>query len=160
MPAWAIIAIVGGALLVLGVIILVVVLRKPAQAPGQQRLCGGCRRIMMPDWQQCLFCGWKPEPPKAIVEFLCGPMAGQTILLDAPVTTIGSIGGNSIVLADPAVSRKHAGIRKAGEGYELADLGSTNGVYVNGQRTAKRILTPGDVIRVGTSEMIFRISAK
>ena len=43
-----------------------------------------------------------------------------------------------------------------GDGYELADLGSTNGVYVNGERVAKRKLQLGDVIRVGATEMIFK----
>ena len=61
-----------------------------------------------------------------------------------------------LVLADPAVSRKHAGIRKVESNYELADLGSTNGVYVNGEKVAKKKLALGDVIRVGTTEMVFK----
>jgi pSer/pThr/pTyr-binding forkhead associated (FHA) protein len=104
-----------------------------------------------------MFCGWKVRPAVGTVQFLSGPMAGHSMVLDPQVTTIGSIDGNTIVLPDPAVSRKHAGIRCAGDLYELADLGSTNGVYVNGQRTAKQVLRPGDVIRVGTSEMVFRV---
>jgi pSer/pThr/pTyr-binding forkhead associated (FHA) protein len=40
--------------------------------------------------------------------------------------------------------------------YELADLGSTNGIYVNGHRVPKKTLEEGDVIRVGNSELIFR----
>ena len=59
-------------------------------------------------------------------------------------------------LSDTGVSRKHVGIKKNDVGYELADLGSTNGVYVNGEKVARRKLEVGDVIRVGTTEMVFR----
>jgi hypothetical protein len=159
MPTWAIIAIIGGAFLVLGVVIVVVAARsKPAGPPAL--MCGGCGRTMMPNWPQCFFCGWKPAPPVGFVEFINGPLGGQRMTLEMDLVTIGSVPGNSIVLMDPAVSKKHAGIRRAPEGYELADLGSTNGVYVNGQRTAKRVLVPGDVIRVGQSEMVFRVGAR
>jgi hypothetical protein len=157
MPTWAIIAIAGGALLLVGIIVVALAFRRPEAPPRQ---CMQCGRPMAPDWPQCMFCGWRPLPPAALVEFLSGPMAGQQLVLEMDVTTIGSIGGNTIVLADPAVSRKHAGIRRTGPGYELADLGSTNGVYVNGQRTARHDLRPGDVIRVGTSEMIFRVTGR
>jgi pSer/pThr/pTyr-binding forkhead associated (FHA) protein len=112
---------------------------------------------MLPDWEKCLFCGWVPPVPAGLIEFILGPMVGQVVRLDGEVTTIGSVGGNTVVLADPAVSKKHVGIRRAQSGYELADLGSTNGVYVNGQRTAKKILAAGDIVRVGTSEMVFKV---
>ena len=72
------------------------------------------------------------------------------------MTTIGSAPGTSVQLEGQGVSRKHAGIRKADGGYELADLGSTNGVYVNGERVAKKQLRSADVIRVGTTEIVFR----
>jgi hypothetical protein len=123
-----------------------------------KRPCGSCARVMLAEWPKCLFCGWVPPPPSATLDFIGGPLSGQTVPLGSDVTTIGSIGGNTVVLADPAVSRKHIGIRRDPAGYELADLGSSNGVYVNGQRTAKRILTAGDIIRIGTTEMVFRIS--
>src|SRR2546423_6809576 len=96
-----------------------------------QKLCGGCRRAMLPAWTKCLFCGWAPV---ARLEFILGPMANQTLPLNDEVTTIGSVAGNTVVLADPAVSRKHAGIRKNEPSHELADLGSTHRVYVYGQK--------------------------
>jgi pSer/pThr/pTyr-binding forkhead associated (FHA) protein len=55
------------------------------------------------------------------------------------------------------VARKHLGIRRDQSGYELADLGSVNGVTVNGQRMARRSLVSGDIIRIGASEMVFRM---
>lgn len=66
--------------------------------------------------------------------------------------------GNTIVLADPGVSRKHAGIRRDEGAYELADFGSTNGVYVNGQRVPKKALAAGDVVRVGNTEAVFALN--
>ena len=83
-------------------------------------------------------------------------MANQAISLNEEVTRIGSVAGNSIVLADPAVSSKHAVIRKLESIYELADLGSTNGTYVNGHKVPKKNLEPGDIIRVGNTEAVFR----
>ena len=122
-------------------------------APKQQKICGGCRRVMLPVWTKCLFCGWAPM---ARLEFILGPMANQTLNLSEDVTTIGSVAGNTVVLADPAVSRKHAGIRKVNGNYELADLGSTNGVYVNGHKVPKKTLEAGDIIRVGNTEAVFK----
>src|SRR5262245_27022795 len=84
----------------------------------------------------------------ALLEFIYGPLEGQTFRIEQEITTIGSQVGNSIVLPDPAVSRKHIGIRRDAVGYEMADLGSTNGVYVNGHRLAKKVLAAGDIIRI------------
>ena len=142
--------IVGGALLLLVIIIVVVAKSKKQTA---HRVCGGCGRTMMPDWVKCMFCGWAPVPR---LEFICGPLAGQVISLTEEVTTLGSVAGNTIVLSDPAVSRKHMGIRRGPEGFDFADLGSTNGVYVNGHRMPKKMLAPGDILRVGNSEMVFK----
>ena len=142
--------IVVAALVVLGALVMVA---KKNAAPQQQKLCGGCRRVMLPVWTKCLFCGWSPT---ARLEFILGPMANQTLSLSEEVTTIGSVAGNTVVLADPAVSRKHAGIRKVNGSYELADLGSTNGVYVNGHKVPKKTLVPGDIIRVGNTEAVFK----
>jgi hypothetical protein len=142
--------IVGTALLVL---IVIGVAANKNSAPKVQKVCGGCRRVMLPVWTKCLFCGWAPV---ARLEFILGPMANQTLPLSDEVTTIGSVAGNTVVLADPAVSRKHAGIRKIEGNYELADLGSTNGVYVNGHKVPKKTLEPGDIIRVGNTEAVFK----
>ncbi len=98
-----------------------------------------------------------PGTVPALLEFIYGPLEGQTFRIEQEITTIGSQAGNSIVLPDPAVSRKHLGIRRDAMGYEMADLGSTNGVYVNGQRLAKKLLATGDIIRIGESEMVFQL---
>ena len=142
--------IVGGAVLLLIVILIVA---KQKTSPEGQKVCGGCKRVMLPVWVKCLFCGWAPG---ARLEFILGPMASQVLQLAEEVTTMGSVAGATVVLADPAVSRKHAAIRKVDGGYELADLGSTNGVYVNGHKVPKKTLDPGDIIRVGNTEAVFK----
>lgn len=143
----------GGVLLVLIIVILATRGKSQAAPGGPRRMCGGCRRAMLPDWEQCMFCGWVPV---SRLEFLSGPLAGQILPLTDEVTTVGSVAGNTIVLSDPAVSRKHLGIRRAGSRYEYADLGSTNGVYINGHRMAKKTLVSGDILRVGNTEMVFK----
>ncbi len=105
--------------------------------------------------------GSSPMVGAASLEFIRGPLVGRVLSLaqaqdqDGSVR-IGSDTANSIVLPDPSVSRRHAAIRASQQGYELADLGSTNGIYVNGAKVARHRLNPGDVIRLGGSELVFR----
>lgn len=134
---------------------------------GSKRHCGGCRRVMMPEWEKCLFCGWVPSPQAAApgpaaspsgpprIEFVCGALLGQVVHLAGDLTTVGSVEGNTVICQDQGVSRKHLAIRRVGSGYEVADLGSTNGVYVNGHREAKKLLAPGDIVRLGQTEIVF-----
>ncbi|MGI8827261.1 MAG: ATP-binding cassette domain-containing protein [Chloroflexota bacterium] len=69
--------------------------------------------------------------------------------------TIGRAESNDIVLANPQVSRVHAVIRKAGEGYEIIDLHSTNGTHVNGELIESRALKNGDQIWIGPHQIFF-----
>ena len=151
MSTGALVALIIGIAVLL--LLVIVGVAKATSTPKLQKICGGCRRAMLPVWTKCLFCGWAPV---ARLEFILGPMANQTLPLSEDVTTIGSVAGNTVVLADPAVSRKHAGIRKVDGEYELADFGSTNGVYVNGHKVPKKTLSAGDIIRVGNTEAVFK----
>ncbi len=81
---------------------------------------------------------------------------GDQVPLFRPETHIGKLASNDIMITDPYASRIHAVIRWAPQGYVLEDLRSTNGTYVNGQRiTAPTILQPGQVIRIGQTELTF-----
>jgi pSer/pThr/pTyr-binding forkhead associated (FHA) protein len=80
---------------------------------------------------------------------------GRDVTLERGVTVIGRSSGCDIVLDDPNVSRRHAEVRRLGEGYSLVDLGSTNGTEVNGQRVGETSLMNGDVIGVGTTRLTF-----
>jgi hypothetical protein len=58
-----------------------------------------------------------------------------------------------LVLDDPNVSRQHAAIERAGDAWFLADLGSTNGCYIGGQRVSRRQIVDGDVIEITTHQI-------
>ena len=63
--------------------------------------------------------------------------------------------GNDVVIASTEISRKHASIAPAANGYVLTDH-STNGVWVNGSRVAgEQLLGRGDVIKMGSEEFRF-----
>jgi hypothetical protein len=79
-----------------------------------------------------------------------------------PVGPGGAVIGRSrecdIVLADSNVSRRHAEIRPAGgDGWTITDLGSTNGVKVNGRQVSSAPLKPGDAVVVGTVDVRFEV---
>ena len=61
---------------------------------------------------------------------------------------------------DPNVSRKHAEVRPSGASWTVRDLGSTNGVKVNGRRIqGAQSLRDGDTITLGTSEIVFQLES-
>ncbi len=79
-----------------------------------------------------------------------GPTPGKTFPLEGDVITIGREAGNTIVINDAEVSRKHSQLTFQGGKYVLTDIGSTNGTFVNGQRiTGSHVLVPGEVISLG-----------
>jgi FHA domain len=66
------------------------------------------------------------------------------------VQTIGRSADCDLVVSDPTVSRRHAQLRPRPQGWELADLGSTNGTRLNGWRLGvAQALRPGDVVTFG-----------
>ena len=56
------------------------------------------------------------------------------------------------------VSRRHAEVRPAGEGFAVADLGSMNGTTVNGVAVREQALADGDEIGVGSTTIRFEAS--
>jgi hypothetical protein len=60
-----------------------------------------------------------------------------------------------IQLADANVSRRHAELRQEGASYWIVDLGSTNGIEVNGKRVKRAKLSDGDTFTLGSTEVLF-----
>ena len=72
--------------------------------------------------------------------------------LPAKAMRIGRVPDNDLVLSDLNVSRHHAELRKSATGsYEIVDLGSHNGTFVNGQRVTSQLLTDQDLVSIGSS---------
>jgi hypothetical protein len=60
-----------------------------------------------------------------------------------------------IQLADANVSRRHAELRQEGASYWIVDLGSTNGMEVNGKRVKRAKLSDGDTFTLGSTDVVF-----
>jgi hypothetical protein len=81
--------------------------------------------------------------------------AGRRMVLTGQGAVLGRSRECDIVLDDPNVSRRHAEVRNEGGRWTVADLGSTNGVKVNGRRVKQAALEPGDEIMLGLSRLSF-----
>ena len=82
---------------------------------------------------------------------------GEEFAVDSGPLTIGRSGQNDVALeGDEFASARHLRIEPRRDGVWLLDLDSTNGTFVNGIRIdAPRRLVPGDVVRVGETELRF-----
>ena len=82
---------------------------------------------------------------------------GDEIALDASAITLGRGQTNDVPLPqDEYASTRHARIEPRRDGIWLEDIGSTNGTFVNGIRlTRERRLAPGDVLRIGETDLRF-----
>jgi hypothetical protein len=83
-----------------------------------------------------------------------GPRAGEAVEVAGEVT-LGREEGNTFVIGDPAVSKKHARLLAAEDGVYLEDLGSKSGTLLNGAPVQRQRLSPGDEIRIGSAVFIF-----
>jgi len=81
--------------------------------------------------------------------------SGDRITLGEDIVSIGRRPESTIVLGDPNVSRNHAEVRPHGNGFVLADLGSTNGTRVNGARIQQHLLSDGDDLAFGNTHLRF-----
>jgi hypothetical protein len=80
------------------------------------------------------------------------------IPLGGTVLAIGRLPSSEIPVNDANVSRRHAEIRPAGDGWVVVDLQSTNGTKVNGVVINEKRLVDGDVITVGNTPLRFEAS--
>ena len=90
---------------------------------------------------------------KAIVS-----MDDRRYVLEGPIAVLGRSREADCVFADPNVSRRHAELRRGPTGdWQIVDLGSTNGVKVNGRQSDGARLSPGDEVVMGTTRFTFDI---
>ncbi len=80
--------------------------------------------------------------------------------IDRSETVIGRDETCDIILSEKTASQRHARIVRSEGGYfELQDLGSENGVIIDGERTARRTLHDGDTFTIGDTKFAIVIAA-
>ncbi|HEY7966139.1 MAG TPA: DUF3662 and FHA domain-containing protein [Solirubrobacteraceae bacterium] len=107
--------------------------------------------------------GHPPEPPAPAAhgEVLPGArldIGGRVVAIAAAGAVIGRSPDCDIVIAVNEVSRRHAQVTPDADGWILTDLGSTNGVRLNGRPIGVPTrLADGDVIELGSVELVFEV---
>jgi diguanylate cyclase (GGDEF)-like protein len=94
--------------------------------------------------------GGEGEAALVVLQAPSRRLLGARLALRAPELVLGRDDGCDVALEADDVSRRHARVRRVPEGHRLDDLGSTNGTFVEGERTGSRLLAPGDLIHLGS----------
>jgi eukaryotic-like serine/threonine-protein kinase len=92
-----------------------------------------------------------------LVEITHGPDKGRTFTLATGQTLLlGRAPSPGVGLRDPQVSRVHCRLQMEPGRVLLDDSGSAGGTWVNGERVSRCELQPGDLIRIGDTQLSFR----
>jgi pSer/pThr/pTyr-binding forkhead associated (FHA) protein len=91
----------------------------------------------------------------ALVVRAGGGRVGESFLLDGDRMTIGRRPDSDVFLDDVTVSRDHALVVRRGDEFDLDDLGSLNGTYVNRRRIDSHRLSDGDELQIGKYKLTF-----
>lgn len=93
------------------------------------------------------------RPTRALIA-----IGGRRLPVPQRGATLGRSRACDIVLDDAGISRQHAQIMPEGDGWTIADLGSTNGVRLNGRPLrGAHALQPGDHVELGSTEIVFEL---
>ncbi len=84
---------------------------------------------------------------------LSAGMAGRAQELKADKITIGRVEDNVFQIAEPSVSSHHCEVFMRGSDVVVKDLDSTNGTFINGEKTSEGVLKPGQTLRLGQVEL-------
>lgn len=93
------------------------------------------------------------KKPQLVV--IKGPNSGMHFVLKGKESKIGRESDSDVFLNDVTVSRKHAVINKMETDYLVADTGSLNGTYINGERKDECVLSNGDELQIGKYRLLF-----
>ncbi len=93
--------------------------------------------------------------PRFRLTVVDGPDRGAILDGAGAELVIGSAAGNDLALTDSAVSRCHVAIAPAARGFQIRDLGSTNGTQVSGVTIESAYILPGQVIAIGNTKLRF-----
>lgn len=96
-------------------------------------------------------------PPRLVVST---PDWSREFPLEKDRLTLGREEGNDLVVPAEAVSRRHAVLERRGDGFLIRDLGSTNGLSVDGRLVEERLLAPGDKVGIGRTVTLTYLAAE
>lgn len=99
----------------------------------------------------------EPEPGPAARRQALLVGGGRRNVLSGSRVVLGRSRDCDVVVSDPNVSRRHAELRRDEQGWSIADLGSTNGIKLNGRRVDHAPLREGDRITLGVTDLTFEL---
>ena len=97
---------------------------------------------------------------RASLTILSGPASGTEHVLAGERVVMGRGPGVDITLEDDSISRQHAVLALEGDGWHVQDMGSTNGLEVNGAAVAATPLKHGDKIALGAIELQYVVEER
>lgn len=92
--------------------------------------------------------------------YASGPLAGSEIFLERERLSLGRDAQVDLVLEDASVSHQHAALELGPRGFRIRDLGSTNGIRVNGARVSSAELKHGDRFALGSLEFCYVVEPR
>jgi len=83
-----------------------------------------------------------------------GRAVGKMYKLQDATTVLGRASDVQVLIEDEGVSRRHARIEKRPDGFHVIDNNSTNGVFVNNERSYSAVLADGDRVQIGSNTIL------
>ena len=100
------------------------------------------------------------ESHQAALVTLSGTTAGNEYPLEQAPMTLGRGPGVDLAFDDNAMSKQHAAFELSSEGFRVRDMGSTNGMLVNGSPAQAADLKHGDRLAIGQHEFQYVVEAR
>ncbi len=94
------------------------------------------------------------------IVYAMGPLAGSEVFLERERLTLGRDAKVDLVLDDASVSHQHAALELGPRGFRIRDLGSTNGIRLNGARVSSADLKHGDRFALGSVEFCYVVEPR
>jgi Nif-specific regulatory protein len=94
----------------------------------------------------------------ALLHAIAGPLKGAIFRFLKEEVSVGRLASNQLCVGDPSISRQHCLILPHYDGFQIRDLGSNNGTFVNGDRVGECVLADGDKIRIGDTVFHFALN--
>ncbi len=96
----------------------------------------------------------------ASILYASGAHAGSEIALERERIRLGRGSGVDVLIDDASVSHEHAALELTPTGYRIRDLGSTNGIRLNGAKVTAAVLKHGDRVVLGSVEFCYVVEPR